>query len=77
MSNHNEIHELAIRLTRRHFFQRNSLGLGTAAMAALLPELAGAVPADTTPAPGGVLDGFHHPPKARRVIYLFMSGGPS
>jgi hypothetical protein len=26
---------------------------------------------------GGVLGGFHFPPKAKRVIYLFQSGGPS
>ncbi len=26
---------------------------------------------------GGVLQQSHHPPKAKRVIYLFMSGGPS
>ena len=29
------------------------------------------------PASGGVLKAFHFPPKAKRVIYLFMSGGPS
>ena len=28
-------------------------------------------------ATGGVLKGFHVPPKAKRVISLFMSGGPS
>jgi hypothetical protein len=77
MSKQNEIQDIATRLTRRHFFQRSSLGLGTAAMATLLPELAGATPANTTPASGGVLKAFHHPPKAKRVIYLFMSGGPS
>jgi hypothetical protein len=26
---------------------------------------------------GGVLGGFHFPPRAKRVIYLFQSGGPS
>src|SRR5207302_4930239 len=25
----------------------------------------------------GVLDQPHHPPKAKRIIYLFMAGGPS
>ena len=29
------------------------------------------------PASGGVLKAFHVAPKAKRVIYLFMSGGPS
>jgi hypothetical protein len=61
-------------MTRRLFFSRTSLGLGTAALAHLLA-------ADSAPAAtdgrGGVLQQFHHPPKAKRVIYLFMSGGPS
>ena len=29
------------------------------------------------PASGGVLKAYHVPPRAKRVIYLFMSGGPS
>ena len=29
------------------------------------------------PAGGGILPAYHYPPKAKRVIYLFMSGGPS
>src|SRR5262249_1109171 len=29
------------------------------------------------PASGGILKAYHFPPRARRVIYLFMSGGPS
>jgi len=60
-------------MTRRYFFSRTGLGLGTAALAHLLAT-------DATQAAvgsGGVLNELHHPPKARRVIYLFMSGGPS
>ena len=34
-----------------------------------------ATPVD--PAAGGILKAFHVAPKAKRVIYLFMSGGPS
>ncbi|MCH5377699.1 MAG: DUF1501 domain-containing protein, partial [Planctomycetes bacterium] len=59
-------------LTRRYFFSRAGLGLGTAALAHLLS----ADEARAT-AGGGVLKQLHHPPKAKRVIYLFMSGGPS
>lgn len=77
MSNPNHLQDLVTKLTRRHFFQRSSLGLGTAAMATLLPEVAGAARTDTARTPSGVLKAFHHPPKAKRVIYLFMSGGPS
>ena len=29
------------------------------------------------PGKGGTLQEFHHPPKVKRIIYLFMSGGPS
>ncbi|QEG41929.1 DUF1501 domain-containing protein [Roseimaritima ulvae] len=59
------------RLNRRHFFGRSSLGLGTAALATLLAEDAAAASS------AGVLGELHHPPKAKRMISLFMSGGPS
>ncbi len=59
-------------LTRRYFFGRQALGLGTAAFASLFAdELVGA------PAGTGKLAELHHPPRAKRVVYLFMSGGPS
>ena len=61
-------HELMT--TRRQLFGRAALGLGTAAMANLLGP-------DLLAAEEGVLAGTHHPAKAKRVIYLFMSGGPS
>jgi hypothetical protein len=71
----NPIHEHLQTLTRRHFFGRSALGLGTAALASLLGQRAGA--AETT-SPTGGLPGFpHFAPKARRAIYLFMSEGPS
>src|ERR1700730_16418231 len=58
-------------LTRRHFFGVNAFGLGTAALASLLTGELDA--ADT-----GALPGLpHFAPKAKRVIYLFQSGGPS
>ncbi|HEX4794242.1 MAG TPA: DUF1501 domain-containing protein [Humisphaera sp.] len=69
-------------LTRRQLFGRTAAGIGTAALASLLnPGLfsstaAAAVPA-STPAYQGVLKALHYAPKAKRVIYLFMSGGPS
>ncbi len=58
-------------MTRRHFFGRTAAGIGIAALASLF----------TTEAEGEPLGGLpglpHFPPKARRVIYLFQSGGPS
>lgn len=79
---------LANRLTRRHFFGRSSLGLGTAALAGLFSgELQAAEnqPAGLGPQAdpnlalhgGGVLSAYHHAPRAKRIVYLFMSGGPS
>ena len=62
-------------LTRRHFFGRTASGIGTAALAALLGREGLAAP--TTASGKGILEGTHFPAKAKRVIYLFMSGGPS
>ena len=61
--------------TRRQFFSRSAKGIGAAALASLLnPQLfAGQV----KPGVDGVMKAFHHEPKAKRVIYLFMSGAPS
>jgi hypothetical protein len=56
-------------MTRRHFLSTASLGLGTLALGSLLP---GSAPA----AERGILGAPHFPAKARRVIYLFQSGGP-
>jgi hypothetical protein len=61
-------HEFA--LSRRDFLGRTGLGLGGAALFSLLAREA---PAAT----GGILPAPHHPPRARRIISLFMSGGPS
>lgn len=66
--------------TRREFFGRSALGIGTAALAGLLTRdgLAGdSAPEKTTPRFGGLSDLPHHPPKAKRVIYLFMNGAPT
>lgn len=63
-------------LTRRQFLGRGATGLGTLALAALLNEAGSAAPAQA--APGlGALKSLPFPPRAKRVIYLFQSGGPS
>jgi Protein of unknown function (DUF1501) len=65
-------------MTRRHFFGMCSLGIGTAALATLLSEDGFAA---TSPQGGESNLGLpglpHFAPKAKRVIYLFQSGGPS
>ena len=63
-------------LTRRQFFGRAAQSaLGAAALSSLLTESCGAEAAPT-PDPGA-LGRPHHRPRARRVIYLHMMGGPS
>lgn len=58
-------------ITRRALFSRTSAGLGAAALASL--DARGSSPARS----GGRPDLPHHEPKAKRAIYLFMSGAPS
>ncbi len=61
------------RLTRRHFFEQASFGIGGLALASLFDRaVAAQEPART--ATGLTLQ---YPPKAKRVIYLFMAGAPS
>ncbi|MBM3797025.1 MAG: DUF1501 domain-containing protein [Acidobacteria bacterium] len=54
--------------TRRYFFSRMATGLGVPALASLMPA------ADIPAVP---VVGPHFALKAKRVIYLFQSGGPS
>ncbi len=66
-------------MARRHFFSQFGVSLGAAALAALLRENGFAAEADTDgkPAADGLPGLPHFAPKAKRVIYLFQSGGPS
>jgi hypothetical protein len=57
---------------RREFLQRFGLGLGSLALADMLGRGSAVSAAER-----GVLTELHHPAKAKRVIYLFQSGGPS
>ncbi|MBS1835945.1 MAG: DUF1501 domain-containing protein [Acidobacteria bacterium] len=55
--------------TRRHFFGKSASGIGLAALASLFQRDGHAAPA---------LEGLpHFAPKAKRVIFLHQSGGPS
>ena len=63
-------------LTRRHFFEQASFGIGALALASLADDVILAEgPRQQTAA--GVPKGLHFPPKVKRVIYLFMAGAPS
>lgn len=67
--------EPAASLSRRQFLNRFGMGVGGLALASLVhPARALGSSADTD---HGILGSAHFAPKAKRVIYLFMSGGPS
>jgi len=76
----NLFRESALIETRRHFFGRAAGGIGAAALGSLLNPDLFAAPA-TNNAAVDVTTGLpglpHFAPKAKRVIYLFMSGAPS
>lgn len=55
---------------RRRFLSHTGLGFGAAALSSLLAKDAGAHPSGRAGLP-------HFPPRIKRVIFLFMSGGPS
>ena len=63
-------HKLAV--TRRTFFQRAGLGLGTAALASL-----DGFASTGSQALGGLADLPHFPAKAKRAVWLFTAEGPS
>ncbi len=70
--------EHQLQLTRRHFFGLTSSGIGTAALATLLHGNAQAAAATVGKSANPGLPGLpHFAPKAKRVIYLFQSGGPA
>ena len=57
-------------MSRRRFLDRFGMGLGSLALADLLR-------ANEQHSLGGTLPSMHLPARAKRVIYLFQSGGPS
>src|SRR5437667_9285783 len=65
-------------MNRRDFFGRFAFGLGGAALFSLLNRDAAAATLSPSGNPfKGILSAPHFPPRARRIIYLFMAGGPS
>jgi hypothetical protein len=77
------IRERIAGMTRRHFFGRTGISLGTAALTTLLSESARSesVPSRVSTSDASLTGGIpglpHFPPKAKRAIYLHMNGGPS
>ena len=77
MTTNMNTHNLEYRIARRRFLSQTSAGLGAASVAGLLNP--GLFSDSATAAPTGSESplGLHFAPKAKRVIYLFMAGGPS
>lgn len=66
--------DMALRFNRRNFVGSAGLGLGWIAAQALAAQEDAGVPG---PQEVGLPGLPHHPPTAKRVIYLFQSGAPS
>jgi hypothetical protein len=65
-------------ITRRAFLRRSATGIGGIALASLLNKQLFAAAAGADPLRSlGAVNPLHFAPKAKRVIYLFMSGAPS
>jgi Protein of unknown function (DUF1501) len=66
-------------LESRRAFLGNTLGLGSLALSSLLdPTLfAGTANGPSGGGETGAIQPLHHAPKAKRVIFLYMAGGPS
>ena len=86
MCNHHQIrtNDLDLRkeeqkVDRRQFLTKTSLGLGAVALGSLLgvDKLFAAGAPSPLSGGGGALNALHHNPKAKRIVYLFQSGGPS
>ena len=68
--------EKAKLVSNRRTFLKNATGLGGVALATLLnPKLIGAQEKDALGK--GIVQPFHVPAKAKRVIWLYQAGGPS
>jgi hypothetical protein len=65
--NHSEL----ARVTRRHFFGASAAGIGGLALGSLLGSPAHAASAS------GAVQRLHFAPRAKRIIFLFQSGGPA
>ena len=84
MSEKKILEERSLILNRRSFLGKSALGIGGVALSTLLgckffSKDGNGLLTEASGPTGvkGVLDNLHFPAKAKRVIYLFQSGGPS
>lgn len=71
MPRHQTARKINAALTRRTFLGRTSLGLGALGLSSLVG------PTQLNAATSGLLGAAHHAPRAKRVIFMCMAGGPS
>jgi len=74
--NHSEF-KRGLEINRRHFLSKAGLGLGGLALASLSNPLEAFARMNNIVQQDGITGMPHFVPKAKRVIYLFQSGGPS
>ncbi|RIA08580.1 uncharacterized protein DUF1501 [Flavobacteriaceae bacterium MAR_2010_72] len=84
MSEKKIIQDRSLFLNRRAFLGKAAMGIGGAALSTLMgcefftkDAATGAITSTKSSGAKGQLDALHHASKAKRVIYLFQSGGPS
>ena len=63
-------------MNRRQFLNQLGSGFGSLALAGMLGE-EGLLASTTQPGTGAAVGVLHHPPKAKRVVQLFMGGAAS
>jgi hypothetical protein len=72
----NKMHNrLPIPIARRTFLQRSGISLGSMALSSLIAREQGVAADADDNRWQGVIRPLHHPPKAKRIIWLYMAGG--
>ena len=72
------INRIIAQETRRDFLKKTAMGLGSLALSGLMNPLSSFANKSTLLGGSkGILGNGHFPAKAKRIIYLFQSGGPS
>src|SRR5262245_54284019 len=64
-------------LARRTFLSRTACGIGGAALSSLFRQGVARAGEASPPAGRGAISPLHLAPKAKRIIFLTMAGGPS
>ncbi|WP_035806667.1 DUF1501 domain-containing protein [Lunatimonas lonarensis] len=73
-----DLHTLEQKMDRRHFLTKTAMGVGSIALGSLFgADRLFAGPSSSFSENGGLPGLPHHAAKAKRIIYLFQSGGPS